>query len=145
MEYTSPPTHLQQNTQTAHAPTKRTRARCADALNSANNINQKHQQNQLHHVGLPINHFRTSLNFLRTGGTYFPYQLFGFCGLCDLEDGSGRTVSVESCKARACIKRLVPPVSYSAGPGSNLGQQLDYFAGWLGFPQIFRADGSVLS
>jgi hypothetical protein len=43
------------------------------------------------------------------------------------------------------MKRFVPPASYSGSPGSNLCQQLDYFTGWIGFPQISRADGSVLS
>lgn len=43
------------------------------------------------------------------------------------------------------MKRFVRLASYSGGPGSNLGQQLDYFTWWLGFPQISRADGSVLS
>lgn len=81
---------------------------------------------------------------LRTGGTFFPYPLFASYGPLVLEDGSGRTVSCESCNARACMKRFVPPAPYSGGPGSNLGQQLDYFTWWLGFPRISCADGSVL-
>jgi hypothetical protein len=83
---------------------------------------------------------------LRTGSTCFPYPLFAFCGPWVLEDGSGgRTVSCENCNARPCMKRFVPPAMYSGGPVSNLGQRLDYITGWLGFPQISRADGSVLS
>ena len=81
---------------------------------------------------------------LRTGGTCFPYPLFAFCGPWVLENGSGRTFSCESCNSRACMKRFVPP-SYSGDPGSNLGQQLAYFTGWHGYPQISRADGSLLS
>ena len=56
---------------------------------------------------------------LRTGGTCYPYQLFAFCGPGVLEDGCGRTVSCESCNSCACMKRFVPPASYSGSPGSN--------------------------
>lgn len=66
---------------------------------------------------------------LRTGGMCFPYALFAFCGPRVQENGSVKTLSCESYNSRACMKRFVPPTSYSGGPGSNPGQQLDSFIG----------------